>query len=121
MPTVSLRSDGIIHVDYGDLRHHSVDVYDHIYRERKRLVPEGKVPILLTSEQVLHVERDAFDRATQPQFAESVACLAVVTHGFLVRHYMRIFIWYHHPPYPVRVFGNAPDAVAWLRETCKLP
>lgn len=111
LPQVSLRDNGIVHVDYGHVRAVTYAVIEHIQAEMGRLAPGRKPPVLITATNLLQVDREALDLAATAR-AERVAC---VLGGIIGRHFAKVFIWYHHPPFPTRVFADVGQALEWLR------
>ena len=54
-------------------------------------------------------------------FAEGVeeicavtSATAIITQSFLSKHLGQLFMWYHKPPYPARLFSSEADAIRWL-------
>lgn len=120
-PTVTLRDDGIVHIDYGKLTAVTVDFARYTFRARQELTGGRAVPILFSGDELVHIDREASDFAASPQVAATILAAAVVPKRFMIKQLARLFIWYTRPPYPCRVFSDYDEAIDWLRDKAKLP
>jgi hypothetical protein len=61
------------------------------------------------------VEYKAQRYLSSPEVCAGISAGAIVVKSFLERHLARMFLIYHRPPYPVQVFSDEANALAWLR------
>lgn len=115
LPTVTLHADGIVQLDYGPCERITLEVVRHGNARHRELCPGRKSPVLLTGGKVGNVEYSAQRFASSPEVCGVTAAIAIVTRSFLERHLAKMFLMYHRPPYPTRVFSAEPEARAWLR------
>jgi hypothetical protein len=115
LPLVTLHADGIVHLDYSPCDRITLEVVRHGNARHRELSPGRKTPVLLTGGRVGNVEYKAQRHASSPEVCDVTAAVAVVTRSFLERHLAKMFLMYHRPPYPMRVFSAEPEARAWLR------
>lgn len=118
-PRVVLLGDGVVQLDYGDITAVTLEMAKYTFRVRQELTGGEAVAILFSGNRLLHFDRDAAEFAASPTVARTILAAAIAPHGALVRNLARLFIWYHRPPYPVRVFGSEADALVWLRERAR--
>lgn len=114
-PLVSLREDGILIVDFSQYDRITLASIQYIHAEHVVLAPGRKIPVLFKGKSIGSVEYKAQRYLSTPEVCEGIAAGAVVVTSFLERHLARMFLIYHRPPYPVHVFSNENDALAWLR------
>lgn len=115
LPHVTLRSDGIVDIDYHEIQAVTIKAVQHTHHTQQRLAPGRVMPVLIRAGNLLHADRAALDYAVSEPVAVCVRCVAVIEVGFMIRHLARMFIWYHRPPYRVALFANESDALEWLR------
>ena len=115
LPLVTLHADGIVQIDYSPCDRITLDVVQHGHAMHRALRPGCKSPVLLTAGRVGNVEYPAQRFASTPEVCELTAAIAIVTRSFLERHLAKMFLMYHRPPFPTRVFGTELEARSWLR------
>ncbi len=114
LPLVTF-DDGIVHVDYSACDGVTLEALQYANTRHRALCPGVKSPVLLTGGRVGTVEYRAQRYGSSPEVCDVVAAAAIVTRSFLERHLANMFLMYHRPPYPTRVFNAEPEARAWLR------
>jgi len=115
LPLVTLHTDGIVQINYSPCDRITLDVVRHGNARHRELRPECKSPVLLTAGRVGNVEYRAQRFASTPEVCDVTAAIAIVTRSFLERHLAKMFLMYHRPPFPTRVFSAEHEARAWLR------
>ncbi|HJW81610.1 MAG TPA: STAS/SEC14 domain-containing protein [Acidiferrobacterales bacterium] len=115
LPLVTLHADGIVQIDYSPCDRITFATAQYANARHRELSPGRKTPVLLTGGRVGNVEYRAQRHASSPEVCDVTAAVAVVTRSFLERHLAKMFLMYHRPPYPTRVFSAEPEARAWLR------
>ena len=116
LPLVTLHADGIVQLDYSPCDRITLATAQYANARHWELSPGIKTPVLLTGGRVGNVEYKAQRHASSPEVCDVTSAVAVVTQSFLERHLAKMFLMYHRPPYPMRVFSAEPVARAWLRE-----
>lgn len=111
---VSRDGQGVLLLDYSQCNAITLEMAERVLVLHRKLAAARKSPLLLLGGRVGHVEYAAQRFASSPQVVALTAALAIVVESFLTRHLARMFLVYHRPPYPVRVFGNSDEARAWL-------
>jgi hypothetical protein len=114
-PLVTLHADGIVQIDYSPCDRITLEVVRLGNARHRELRSECKSPVLLTAGKVGNVEYRAQRFASSPEVRDVTAAIAIVTQSFLERHLAKMFLMYHRPPYPARVFSTEFEARAWLR------
>jgi hypothetical protein len=114
-PSVTLGDDGILRVDFSRYDRITLASMQYAHAQHVALCPNGKTPVLTKGAGIGSVEYKAQRFLSSPEVSAGVSAGAIVVKSFLERHLARMFLIYHRPPYPVQVFRNEDDALAWLR------
>jgi len=114
---VALGSDGILSIDFRNCDRVTLDIIRDAHQQHLALCPDRAVPVMLIGYQVGGVDYDAQRFGSSPSVRRAVSSMALVARSFLERHLARLFLTYHRPPYPVRVFEDEATARAWLAQT----
>jgi len=114
-PTVTLGDDGILRVDFSRYDRITLGSMQYAHAQHIALCPNGKIPVLTKGAGIASVEYKAQRFLSSPEVGAGVSAGAIVVKSFLERHLARMFLTYHRPFYPVQVFSNEDDALAWLR------
>lgn len=105
---------GIIRIGWGRGRITLDDM--HLAHERHLAVSTEPRPVLVYSDfgDTMNIEWAALDYAASEEVAAITAASALLVRSFVQHHFARLFLWYHNPPYPCRIFRNEADAIDWL-------
>ncbi len=114
-PTVTLGDDGILRIDFSQYDRITLASIQYVHARHVALCPDRKIPVLLKGKGVASVEYKAQRYISSPEVCAVISAVAIVVKSFLERHLARMFLIYHRPPYPVQVFSDEADALAWLR------
>jgi len=114
-PQVWLGSDGILRIAYPRDFHLSLDAMHRVYQQHLKITTE-KLPTLVYAESVASADHDAQQFASSDEAVSLVSIMAIVVKSFFTRALADIFMKYHRPPYPVRVFTREEDALDWLKK-----
>jgi len=114
-PKVTLGDDGILRVDFSRYDRITLASMSYAHAQHVALSPDGKIPVLIKGAGIASVEYKAQRYLSSPEVSAGVSAGAIVVKSFLERHLARMFLTYHRPPYPVQVFSDEADALAWLR------
>ncbi|MBI2381981.1 MAG: hypothetical protein HYV16_14605 [Gammaproteobacteria bacterium] len=115
MPTVSLRPDGILRIDYGLHPRISVESVRYARQRHLELTPHA-CPVLITGEGAVRADADAERYVGSPDVAKLTLASALVTRSLVAQLAAKLFLMYRKPlTYPVQAFLTEDEAVAWLR------
>ena len=112
---VTFGADGIMDVDFRHCERISLEVITAAHARHLALCPDRKVPVLMRGDHVGAVDYAAQRFGSSPSVCRTFAAMALVVTSFLERNLARMFLMYHRPPYPVRVFDDEIAARNWLR------
>jgi hypothetical protein len=118
--SVSLRSDGIIHVLLDTERVFGIDDLREVDKEILKMGKGRAFPTLITS------RRD--DTVTTPEVRQSAAskerthsvASAFVTQSVIQKLIVNFYIFFHKPARPTRMFNSKEKAIEWLRQFKKM-
>ncbi len=114
-PVLTIGADGVVRVDYGPCDRITLAAVRYVHDWRMANGPRHKIPALLVGGRVGSVDYQAQRFASSSEVCAATSAVAFVVQSFLERHLARLFLMYHHPPYPTRVFEDEAMARAWLR------
>ncbi|MBE0483240.1 MAG: hypothetical protein IBX52_07025 [Bacterioplanes sp.] len=114
-PTTWIGSDGVIYHDLTGFSRLSLELVKYLYSQRLRLSAKGPHRVVVLAPDILTVEFEVQLFASNPAMLRSVAAMAIVGQAFMVRHLTSMFLSYHAPGYPVRLFDSIHDATEWLQ------
>ncbi len=109
-----LEEDGILRIKYPDNFHITMDVMESIYQQHVEITTD-KRPILADCGSVASVDYDAQQFVSTDKAAVLTTALAVVVKSAFTRAMGEMFMMFHKPPYPTRMFQRKEDALEWLR------
>jgi len=114
-PKVTLGDDGILCIDFSRYDRITLASLLNAHAQHVALCPERKIPVLTKGAGIASVEYKAQRYLSSPEVCAGVSAGAIVVESFLERHLASMFLTYHRPPYPVQVFSDETEALAWLR------
>jgi len=114
-PKVTLGDEGILTIDFSRYDRITLASMYYAHAQHVALCLDGKIPVLIKGAGIASVEYKAQRYLSSPEVCAGVSAGAIVVKSFLERHLARMFLTYHRPPYPVQVFSDEADALAWLR------
>lgn len=112
-PHVRLDDDGIVCIDYSHVQRMTLASIQNALAQHRALSME-KRPVLILGKRLIDVERDAMRFASHADVQAVTLASAIVTTGYLERYLGSLFLMYHRPPYPARLFGDQRNARQWL-------
>lgn len=112
---VTFGPDGIMDADFRHCGRITLAVAKVAHERHLALCPDRMVPVLIRGNHVGGADYGAQRFMSSASVVRTFAALAFVTRSFLERHLARLFLMYHRPPYPVRVFDDEAEARDWLR------
>jgi hypothetical protein len=112
--TIWLEEDGIVRIKYPDNFHITMDVMESIFEQHVQITTD-KRPILADCGSVASVDYDAQEFVSTDKAVALTTALAVVVKSAFTRAMGEMFMMFHKPPYPTRMFQRKEDALEWLR------
>jgi hypothetical protein len=109
-----LEEDGIVRIKYPDDFHITMDVMESVFQQHLQITTD-KRPILADAKSVASVDYDAQQFVSTDKVAALTTALAVVAKSAFTRAMGEMFMMFHKPPYPMRIFQHQEDALEWLR------
>jgi len=110
---VWLGDDGIVRIRYPQDFNLTLQVMQEV-NQRHRQLTTDKRPVLVYAESVASAEYEAQQFASTEQAIELTTCLAIIVKSFFTRAMAELFMKFHKPPYPTRMFNDEQDALVWL-------
>lgn len=120
-PRVWIDREGIVWVDYGFHAVLTEALVREAYRQGRILTGRRRAAVLIKGHNILEVEWEAYRFARCPEVSEATSAMALLVTTPLERYLAKIFLLYHRPAHPVRVFSNQEAAIAWLRPYIERP
>ncbi len=115
-PNVTLGEDGILRIDYSAYDRITLASFEYAHARHVALCPTGKVPVLFRGKSIASAEYQAQRYISTPEVCAGISAAAIVVKSLLERHLGRMLLIYHRPPYPVQLFSDETEALAWLRQ-----
>lgn len=112
-PKVWLGEDGILRIDYGPLRRITPESMESAYRQQMKLC-QTWCPVLIFAHSILSVDFDAVPFPLREGVERLTTAVAIVTSSSVGSHLGQFLVWYHSPPYPVRLCSSQDEALSWL-------
>lgn len=79
------------------------------------LAGDRRLPMLLDTRASRGLDRDARVYYVRPEAAQTLAALAMLIDSQIGRIFGNFFMSVNKPPFPLRLFTNESDALAWLK------
>jgi hypothetical protein len=100
-------------VRYPDNFHLTLAVMEQVHR-RHLDITTVPCPVLVHAESVASAEYEAQQFASRQEVAELVTGMGIIVKSAFTRAMADLFMRFHKPPYPTRVFNDEQAALAWL-------
>ena len=113
-PEVWLSEDGILRIDYAAFSVITLAVVQGAHAQQRKISRE-KLPVMIRGGGVGSVDYAAQRYASGPETCAVTAALGVLVNTTLEKHLCQMFLAYHKPPYPTKMFTTEADAVSWLK------
>jgi hypothetical protein len=109
-----LGEDGIVRIKYPDNCHITMEIMESVFEQHLQITTD-KRPILADCGTVASVDYDAQQFVSNDERAALTSALAVIVKSAFTRAMGQMFMMFHKPPYPTRMFQHEEDALEWLR------
>ena len=113
VPRIWLEEDGLVRIEYPQNFHVTLDVMESVYEQHLRITTE-KRPILAYAESVASADYEAQQFASTEKAAALTSALAIIVKSVFTRAMGELFMRFHKPPYPTRIFNDEAQAIEWL-------
>lgn len=114
-PKVWLGEDGILRVRYPRNFGLTLEVMEQVHRQRLQLTDQT-CPLLVYADTVASAEYEAQQFASRQDVAALTSGMAIIVKSVFTRAMSDLFMRFHRPPYPTRVFRDERAALEWLRQ-----
>lgn len=115
-PRVSQDEQGIIHVVLGRGDAGVNDLRKALALHRSFSTDKSPVTVSSDASNAISMGWDALEFSRSEAVCEVTLCSALIVRSAIQEHLARLFLWYHRPPYPTRVFSSVEEARPWLLE-----
>ena len=109
-----LQENGIVRIEYPENFHMTLDVMESVYQRHLQITTD-KRPMLVDAASVASSDYDAQQFVSSDKAAALVSALAIVVKSAFTRAMGKVFMMFHKPPYPTRMFYHEEDALEWLK------
>jgi hypothetical protein len=109
-----LEEDGIVRIKYPKNFHMTLDAMESVYQQHLQITTD-KRPMLVDAASVASSDYDAQQFVSSDKAAALVSALAIVVKSAFTRAMGKVFMMFHKPPYPTRMFYHEEDALEWLK------
>lgn len=114
-PDVWLGGDGILRIRFPENYHVDLDAVKWSNRRHRELCGDKRA-VLIYADSVAAADYEAQQFASSEEAIEMVGCMAIIVRSFFTRAMADLFMKFHKPPYPTRMFNHENDAIEWLLE-----
>ena len=85
----------------------------------KKLVKNGKKPLLADMSQIKSVSREARECYSRKESEEFTSAMALIAKSAVSKVIGNFFLGLNKPPYPIKLFTSEKEAIDWLKEFIK--
>jgi len=109
-----LQENGIVRIEYPENFHMTLDVMESVYQQHLQITTDQR-PILCDAASVALSDYDAQQFVSTDKAAALTRVLAIVVKSAFTRAMAEMFMMFHKPPFPTRIFKCNEDALEWLQ------
>ena len=114
-PKVWLGEDGILRIRYPQDFNLTLEVMEQVHRRRLEVMPVP-CPLLIYADTVASAEYEAQQFASREDVAPLVIGMGIIVKSVFTRAMSELFMRFHRPPYPTRIFTDEEAALQWLTQ-----
>lgn len=107
--------DGILRVQYPQNCHLTLALMEKFHQKRLDVCSEP-CALLVHAETVASAEYEAQQFASHEEVAPLVLAMGIIVKSVFTRAMSELFMRFHKPPYPTRVFTEERAALEWLAQ-----
>lgn len=112
-PEVWLEEDGILRIQYPQNFDLTLAAAQSIF-ERSLSVAHSSSPVLVYADTLVSADYEAQRFVSQSAVVEAVVAMAILARTFFADALVDLFMRFHNPPFPTRVFRDEQAALDWL-------
>ncbi len=112
---VWLGEDRILRVRYPKNCHLTLELMEEVHRRHVELIREP-CPLLVYAESVAAAEYEAQQFASSESVVALVSAMAIIVKSAFTRAMGDLFMRFHKPPYPTKIFRDEASALQWLSQ-----
>jgi hypothetical protein len=112
---VWLGKDHILRIQYPQNCNVTLEVMELVHQRRLELSTEP-LPVLVYADSVAAAEYDAQLFASRADVAARISAMGIIVKSIFTRAMSDLFMRYHRPPYPTRIFRDEQPALEWLAQ-----
>lgn len=113
--TVSLRSDGIIHLELHPVEELAVKDAWEIIKAIEGIGKGKKFPNLITAKDYVNIDKEAKVLSASEEGNQYTLADAIVVDSIALKLIANFYISFNKPVRPTRLFSSEEKAVAWLK------
>ena len=113
--TVSLRSDGIIHLELHPVEELAVKDAWEIIETIKNIGNGKKFPNMITAKDYVNIDKEAKVLSASEEGNEYTLADAIVVNSIALKLIANFYISFNKPVRPTKLFSSEEKAVEWLR------
>ena len=114
-PRIWLGDDGILRIRYPQNFDLTLEVMEQVHRNRLEII-DTPCPLLVYAESVASAEYEAQQFASREDVAALVVAMGIIVKSLFTRAMSELFMRFHKPPYPTKIFKDEQTALAWLTQ-----
>ncbi len=112
---VWLGEDGILRVRYPQDCHLTLAIMECVHRRHLEITRQ-LCPLLIHADTVAAAEYEAQQFASRQEVVALISAMGIVVKSAFSRAMAELFMRFHQPPYPTRVFNDERAALDWLAQ-----
>lgn len=114
-PRVWLGEDGILRIRYAQNFDLTLEAMEQVHRKRLEVI-DTPCPLLVYAESVASAEYEAQQFASREDVAALVTAMGIIVKSLFTRAMSDLFMRFHKPPYPTKIFKDESTALEWLAQ-----
>lgn len=112
-PVVWMEEDGILRVRCPPNCHVTLEVMEHVHR-RHLEITRDPCAVLVFAESVASADYEAQQFPSREEVAATISAMGLIVRSAFTRAIAELFMRFHRPPYPTRIFRDEVSALEWL-------
>ena len=114
-PKVWLGEDGILRIQYPTNFNLTLDAMELVHQRHLELTVQP-CPLLVYADTVAAAEYEAQQFASREEVAALISGMGIIVKSAFTRAISDLFMRFHKPPYPTRIFRDEQPALDWLAQ-----
>lgn len=114
-PKVWLGEDGILRVRYPQNSHLTLETMELVHQKRVAIIARP-CPLLVYADTVVSAEYEAQHFASCEDVVALTTGMGIIVKSVFTQAMSELFMRFHKPPYPTRIFRDERTAIEWLAQ-----